>query len=53
MAQTLHRALAGQAITCFESVYAALTRIDHDRPLTGRLVESVVSRGKHVLITCR
>lgn len=49
-AQTLHCALAGQRVTRFESVYPALTRVDHDRPLKGRLVESVVSRGKHVLM---
>ncbi|MEO8137103.1 MAG: DNA-formamidopyrimidine glycosylase family protein, partial [Betaproteobacteria bacterium] len=50
-AQTLHRALAGQLITRFESAYPALTRGDYDRPLKGRVVEAVVSRGKHVLMT--
>jgi endonuclease VIII len=49
-AQTLHRALAGEVVTRFESVYPALTRIHHDRPLTGRTIESVSSRGKHLLV---
>lgn len=50
-ARTLHRALAGRIVVRFESVYPALTRVDHDRPLRGRTVESVTSRGKHVLMT--
>ena len=49
-AQTLQRALAGAAVTGFRSVYPALTRVDHDRPLTGRTVDSVRSIGKHLLI---
>ena len=49
--RTLHRALAGRIVVRFESVYPALTRVDHDRPLRGRTVESVASRGKHVLMT--
>jgi len=50
-ARTLHRALAGRVVTRFESVYPALTRVDHDAPLTGRTVESVSSVGKHLLMT--
>jgi endonuclease-8 len=50
-ADTLQRALAGRVVTRFESVYAALTRVDHDRPLAGRIIESVTSRGKHLLMT--
>jgi endonuclease-8 len=50
-ARTLHRALAGRVVTRFESVYPALTRIDHDRGVAGRTVESVVARGKHLLMT--
>ncbi len=49
-ARTLHRALAGQAVTRFETVYPALSRVDHDRPIAGRSVDSVSSRGKHLLI---
>ncbi len=50
-AQALHRHLGGRFVTRFESVYPALTRIDHDRPIAGRTVEGVASRGKHILIT--
>jgi endonuclease VIII len=49
-ARTLDHALAGRIITRFESVLPQLTRIDHDRPLVGRVVERVSSRGKHLLI---
>jgi endonuclease-8 len=49
-ARALHRALAGQTVTRFESVYPALTRIAEDRPIVGRSVESVSARGKHLLI---
>jgi endonuclease-8 len=50
-AQALNRHLAGRVVTRFESVFPALTRIDHDRPLAGRTVERVISRGKHILMT--
>lgn len=50
-AQALQRQLAGRIVTRFESVFPALTRIDRDRPLAGRTVEGVVSRGKHILMT--
>ena len=50
-AQALHRHLAGRIVTRFESVFPALTRIDHDRPLAGRTVDGVISRGKHILMT--
>ena len=49
-ARTLNRALAGRIVTRFESVYPALTRVDVDRPITGRVIEAVSSRGKHLLI---
>src|SRR5688572_2030119 len=49
-ARTLHRALAGRAVTRFESVFPALTRVDADRPLAGRTIERVDARGKHLLI---
>ncbi len=49
-ARTLHRALAGHAVTRFESVYPQLTRIDVDAPLVERLIERVEARGKHLLI---
>ena len=50
-AQALHRYLSGRVVTRFESVFPALTRVDHDRPLAGRTVERVISRGKHILMT--
>jgi endonuclease-8 len=48
-ARTLHRALAGQTVTHFESVFPKLTRVHEDTPITGRIVESVAARGKHLL----
>jgi endonuclease-8 len=49
-ARTLDRALAGQAVTSFESAYPALARVHDDRPVTGRIVERAWSEGKHLLI---
>lgn len=49
-ARTLHRALAGQVVTRFESVFPHLARVDADRPVSGRTVERVSSRGKQLLI---
>ena len=49
-ARTLHRALAGKRVVRFESVFPALTRVHDDSPLTDRLVESVSSAGKHLLM---
>lgn len=49
-ARTLHRALAGQAITRFETVLPHLLRINHDYPIVGRTVESVESQGKWMLM---
>lgn len=49
-ARTLHRALAGQTVTRFQSVFPRLTRVDDTTPLAGRTIERVDSRGKHLLI---
>jgi len=49
-ARTLHRALAGRAVTRFESVFPALTRVDVDHPVRGRIIERVEARGKHLLM---
>ena len=49
-ARTLHRALAGETVTRFESVLPKLARIDQDSPLAGRTFESVDSRGKWLLM---
>jgi endonuclease-8 len=45
-ARTLHRALAGQKVTRFETAYAKLARTDDDTPIVGRIVERVEARGK-------
>ena len=50
-ARTLHRALAGKTVVRFESMLPALTRVHHDQPITGRTVEQVVARGKHILMS--
>jgi endonuclease-8 len=49
-ARTLNRALTGSVVTRFASTFPALDRIDHDRPIAGRTIESVTSRGKHLLM---
>ena len=50
-ARTLHRALAGHLVTRFETQYAQLARVHDDAPITGRSVEKVESRGKHLLMS--
>jgi endonuclease-8 len=49
-ARTLDRALAGSAVTRFETVLPKLARVDEDAPIAGRRVESVTARGKHQLM---
>jgi endonuclease-8 len=49
-ARSLHQALAGRAVSRFESVFAHLTNPLEDRPLVGRTIERVDARGKHLLI---
>jgi endonuclease-8 len=49
-ARTLDRALSGDVVTRFESVFPALTRIDDDHPLARRTIEGVSASGKHVLM---
>src|ERR1700759_301353 len=49
-ARTLHRALAGEKVTGFETVYAPLASVDDSTPVTGRTVERVEARGKWLLI---
>jgi endonuclease-8 len=49
-AQTLHRALCGRTVTGFTSVFPHLTRVDDTTPLTGRIIERVEARGKHLLM---
>lgn len=49
-ARTLHRALAGQLVTTFTSVFPKLNRIDEDSPIAGRTIERVEARGKWLLL---
>jgi endonuclease-8 len=49
-ARSLHRVLAGQLVTRFETVYAHLDRVHVDTPIVGRSVDRVVSAGKHILM---
>jgi len=45
-ARTLHRVLAGQEVTGFETVLPKLSRVDFDSAITRRIVEKVESQGK-------
>jgi endonuclease-8 len=49
-ARTLHRALAGQTVTGFESALPKLERVEIDSPITGRTIEKVEAIGKWTLI---
>jgi endonuclease VIII len=49
-ARALHRALAGEKVTGFETAYASLASVNDNTPIVGRTVESVESRGKWLLI---
>src|SRR5688500_5382308 len=49
-ARTLNLALAGKTVTRFTSAYPALTRVDDDTPIAGRMVARVDARGKHLLM---
>ena len=50
-ARTLHRFMAGETVTRFESVYPAITRVVLDHRLIGRTIVSVSARGKHLLMS--
>ena len=50
-AAALHRALAGDVVTAFNTVLAPLARVHDDTPVTGRTIERCESVGKHLLIT--
>jgi len=49
-ARTLHRALAGQIVTGFESVLPKLMRVDCDSGIAGRAIEKVEAQGKWMRI---
>ena len=50
-AAALHRALAGDLVTGFDTALAPLARVHDDTPITGRTIERCESVGKHLLIT--
>jgi len=50
-ARAMHQRLATRIVTRFESVFPALTRVADDHPIVGRTIESVTSRGKHILMS--
>ena len=50
-ARLLHAALAGETAVRFDSMFPALNRVNDNRPLAGRSIESVAARGKHLLMT--
>jgi len=49
-ARTLHRALAGEVVTGFESVLPKLERVEVDSGVTGRTIEKVEANGKWTLM---
>lgn len=49
-ARTLHKVLAGQVVTNFETAYAHLDRVNVDTPIAGQTVEKCEARGKHILM---
>lgn len=49
-ARSLHRVLAGHAVTRFETAYAHLDRVNVDTPVVGRTIEKVQAAGKHILM---
>jgi endonuclease-8 len=49
-ARNMHRVLAGQVVTKFETAYAHLDRVNVDTPIVGRTIERCESAGKHHLI---
>ena len=48
-ARTLHRVFAGKTVTRFESMFPGINRIAEDRPVVGRTIDAVASRGKHLV----
>jgi endonuclease-8 len=49
-ARTLHMALASREVVRFETAFAQLAVVDDQSPVTGRTVERVDARGKHLLM---
>ena len=49
-ARALNRALAGKTVTRFETALAPLASVNDDKPLAGRIIEKVESRGKWLIV---
>jgi endonuclease VIII len=49
-ARTLHRALSGQIVTSFETVFPKLSRVDFDAGIVGRTIEKSEAQGKWLLL---
>ena len=49
-ARVLAKVLTGKTITRFDTAYAHLATVNDDRPVAGRRIENVESRGKWLLI---
>lgn len=49
-ARTLNEALAGRTVTHFESVFSRISRANNQFTVTGRTIERVDARGKHLLM---
>ena len=50
-AKTMHRVLANRVVTGFDCVYPIVMHVADEHPIVGRTIESVIARGKHLLIT--
>ena len=49
-ARTMNRVLAGRIVVDFDCVYPLVTRAAEKHALVGRAIDSVMSRGKHLLV---
>ena len=49
-ARALAKVLEGKSVTAFETAYAKLVSVNDDRPVIGRIIDKVESRGKWLLI---
>ena len=50
-ARTLQRALSGQVITAFATQLSQLDAVDRRAPISGRTINDVCARGKHLLMS--
>ena len=49
-ALVLHRALAGRVVTRFDTALAHLQRVEDQERVSGRTVDGVTARGKHLIV---